>query len=114
MVSEENKQAKNKKSDDTFNNLIKEAKSESEYRESYLQGSSRFIGVLRKATDPDSFILVTYHNGTEQFLEIKSKDVIKHDVIRETAEKEKVVQVFVPSDATINIILRMPAMSFMS
>jgi len=89
--------------------LIKQAKSVQEA--SIPVDAVHITGILRKTSEQRSFALVTSDMSglVEVLVEVNTDKVIKHEVLGETANKEKIVRIYLPANAPLKISYTVPA-----
>jgi hypothetical protein len=85
---------------DSLESLVSSARPFHEARA--VQGTAQLVGTLRKGSDSNSLALILSGEG-ERVATLKMEDVVKHEVLQDTQEGDKVVRLYVRPDAEVNI-----------
>jgi hypothetical protein len=100
---------------DSITTLIEKAKPYTQ--ESSPKGAVPFIGFLRKTEgSPENLILVPQQPAgmREVAIEVRTSDILKHEVIKEISEDDKLVRLFVAETAVVKLICQAQAGSVSS
>jgi hypothetical protein len=74
-----------------------------------VQGSAQLVGILRKSHEQDSLTLILaggagIEAANERIATVKLADVVKHEVLQETQDGDKLVRLYVRPDAEVSMM----------